>query len=412
VGRELDEDSQESDGVTTYSERDDGVAEWGYTGIWVDGTPDSWFFQQAACPTCTDYVPQAEGEIEENDFYVAYGMDFDGFSLGLSYAPEMRDEEVSMRVHRGAGGSSDGPPLGNWDHGTDFYEWMGGSTFFGRIDRGYWASIGEPRSWQDEWLDYLDQAHTDYEYSVLQADNSGKLNRDINIHPVHLQSHVRLWTDWDVLMGIGYASIEREDDFKATIRESGSSADGTQGLRAVYFGSTTIEGSLCEDRDGDEWSIFVSPTRVINDLVSVRLDLFYANEDGDLKGGTLTRDDYTEIYYGDTKGVDDAETWHFTMTEDDTEKADYEVDKWAIEPRVYLTFDKVRFALGVGYRSEEEEVTDGRAQHKVDAVFTYDHDSDGLINDLEDRRYEGSWTTRYRYGSEVETETWRFPVAT
>ena len=376
----------------------DGLADWEYTGFFR-GEVSSDFFRAAACPTCTN-APDAKGEIEENNFYVAYGMDFDMFSLGLSYAPEIRNEEVSVRVQR----SGDDFPL------DSFYESMPGYLFYDRIWRNMDYRVGFQRSYVDDYKGYGETEHDTFTSYHEQATNSGTLDRDINIHPVHLQSHIRPGGNWDVLAGVGYKSIKYEDDFSAALSQSGASSDSTNGLTYRWSGQVNVDGSVCEDRDGDEWSIYVSPTYMVNDLVSVRLDLSYATEDGDIKGGQVAQAYYTETAFNDQPGPDPVETWTYRETQhQETVDGDYDIDTWNIEPRVYLTFDRVKFALGAGYQYKDEDV---KYQERTDVSARYTYNIAGGGAAL-DRVFEGGFTDELRdVHFEVKTDTWRFPVAT
>jgi len=212
-----------------------------------------------------------------------------------------------------------------------------------------------------------------------------------------------------VLVGVGYKDIEYEDDFSAVLRQSGSSSDSSVGRFYDYETHVTVDGSVCEDRDGDEWRIYVSPTYRVNDLVSLRLDLEYRTEDGDFSGGQVAVANYRETYYTDVPGDDIVQTWtYYERQNQHTEDGDYDIDTWRIEPRVYLTFDKVNFSLGAGYRNMDEEA-EWTETRDVFARYKYN------INDgdaTRDRVLEGGYTDeRIDYDRDVQIETWRFPVA-
>ena len=326
-----------------------------------------------------------ESITEENNFYVAYSIDFGGVSVGLSYAPEFEKNERSLNY------SGSLPNLG--DPAADLWD----SSWF-------WGFNVLPGSGHEDIQGWANDATNQAQYSAESF--SGKQKADRTEHPIVLQSQIHINDHWHLLVGLGYASIEEEDDFSGVYNLIELYED-TTGKLETLDASISINGSLDEENEGDEWGIYLEPVYEVNDMVSLRIDLHYDREDGDSKGGRVGTMNATATdrltTAADTETLTGSETWNSSS------KGDYEEDSWAIEPRVYLTFDKVRFSLGVGYHYSKED-WDGTERADKSVNYTYDN-GDGVA-DVADWTFAGSWTGFANYDGTEKTKSWRFPVAT
>ena len=301
-----------------------------------------------------------ESITEENNFYAAYSIDFGDVSVGLSYAPGLRKSETSYSV------------------GSDGAE-----------------------------LDYHDTAHTTYDLDAYSSSNSRKHETDRTEHPFTVQAQIHTSDHWHLLAGIGYASMEQEDDLSEVYSYRELYENTNTGELNTYDSTTRTDGSVDEDGDGDEWSIYLEPVYEVNDMVSLRLDLNYAMLDGDFKGGRVETENSTRTRR--ISALADTRIWTSSKRWDGSSKGDFEETEWEIEPRVYLTFDKVRFALGVGYYYSEEE-WDSTEKRNYSSTYTYD-DGDGVAT-IADYTGVSSSTGYANYDGEEKTTRWRFPVAT
>jgi hypothetical protein len=189
-----------------------------------------------------------------------------------------------------------------------------------------------------------------------------------------------------------------------------------------WSGPTHADGGFEEKRDGNNWNIFVSPTWFWNDMHSFRLDLAYANGDGDFQGGLLGRLDYVDRFTADING--EAETTYdvdytFTGSEiwDARSQGTWDAVSYSIEPRWYVNFDKVRFSAGVGWYYSEDE-WNGQASLNKETMIMFEDNSGtnflGAISpdpDTDAFYFHGSFTGRQYLSGETKTNTWRAPVA-
>lgn len=336
-----------------------------------------------------------ENDREENNFHVAYSMDFGGISVGLSYAPEFISDEETVHL--------DVPDyIYEIDNTNDARNAFYNTWFFG------WNLSGSNFTRSDTTRNYLDEAHADYYKETSSESFSGKREGDEEFHPIYLQSQIHTAHNWHLLAGIFYADIQEDDDVSGAY--TGTYREENTDTGYLYTGNLTfsVDGARDEEYDGDVWGIYLEPVYEVNDMVSLRMDLSYWTLDGDVKGegllgtlsGTATERDATDA---------DLEKWTVDETWNGLSNGDSEEYGWEIEPRVYLTFDRVRFALGVGYEYEKEE-ENGTTRMDKSVLYTYD-DNDGVDTVDAWKRFEGSWTEYEHYDVDTETTTWRFPVA-
>jgi len=361
---------------------------------------DNWTAPTAVSPSYDgtyDYLwanadwDKNENTTEENNFYAAYSIDFGGVSVGLSYAPEFEEYERSLDFW-GSFPDSNDPVVNLWN------------------SQGFWGfSVSPGSSYGDSYgsISYNPADHAQYSAYAESESFSGKQKADRTEHPFKLQSQIHINDHWHLLVGVGYASIEEEDDFSGAYSYSEVYED-TTGQLETYDASISVNGSLGEDYEGDEWGIYLEPVYEVNDMVSLRMDLHYDREDGDSKGGRVGTGNATETDRLTTAA--DTETWTWSETWNSSSKGDSEEDSWEIEPRVYLTFDKVRFSLGAGYHYSKEK-WDGTERADKSVRYTY-NDGDGVANDADDWTFVGSWTGSANYDGTEKTRSWRFPVAT
>jgi len=181
-----------------------------------------------------------------------------------------------------------------------------------------------------------------------------------------------------------------------------------------YTGAHADNG-LNEDRQGDQWSFLISPTYHFNEMHSARLDLSYANEQGEFDGGLGGRLDYmfSEFEEDEEGGIgsdepqvllDETRTGYEIW--DGRSSGDYENTSWAIEPRLYVNFDKVRFAAGLGY-SQSEHDWDGSMAYDKTSHYEYED----VLEEAYNMSFDGSWTGRQDFTGEETTTVLRLPVA-
>ena len=305
-------------------------------------------------------LDKSESITEENNFYAAYSIDFGDVSVGMSYAPGLRKSETSST------------------EGDD-----------------------------DTVLNYHNTAHTTYDLDTYSSSYSRKHETDRTEHPFTVQTQIHTSDHWHLLAGIGYASIEQEDDLSEVDSDRDLYEDTNTGMLNTDNSTSKTDGSVDEDSESDEWSIYLEPVYEVNDMVSLRLDLNYAMVDGDFKGGRVETTD--SITTNRLSSLADTRIWTSSTRWDGSSKGDFEETEWEIEPRVYLTFDKVRFAMGMGYHYSREE-WDGTEKRNYSSTSTYD-DGDGVAT-AADYTSVSSSTGYVNLDGEEKTTRWRFPVAT
>lgn len=301
-----------------------------------------------------------ETKTENNNFHIAYGIDFGGVSVGLSYAPEFEKNETTSG------------------------------------DEGSTSTIN---------YDALD--HTLYTLDEDFDSETYKLEADRTEHPFTVQTLIHTADHWHLLVGIGYASIEQQDELSETYSYSHLSEDTNTGYELTENETGGTNGSRDEDYDGDEFSIYLEPVYEVNDMVSLRFDLKYSMQDGDFKGGQVETMNYIKKERVSTGDHTTTDTEY--EKSDGSFKGDFEETEWEIEPRVCLTFDKVRFALGIGYHYGQEE-WDGTERN--DNSYTETHDDGDGVSTVADYTLVKSYTGYENFDGETITTHWRFPVAT
>ena len=405
-------------------------------------------------------------EEEENNFHVAYGMDFDGFSLGVTYAPEFMTSEYSLGANADWLPFEDSLPTNlpnsQWTglFSEDWFQRMYQTTCFeppcdSWNQEGWIASLqpsdpwdvcywwddgGSNTSWNfaqdgEEWMYFDRPEHVDYIFSNSSFSFHGKREIDRDVHPIEVGSHIHMADGWDLLVRAGYASINEDSD--VTARYAGTlemgehhvdpvSGDTFDNSRTFDF-TMNVDGALADDYDGDRWSIFLSPTYVVNDMVSVRLDLGYSTENGDTKGGVVgilngsIEDRHTAQFVDPlATDIDEWHRWNVYESYDLSAKGDRDEDHWSVQPRVYLTFDKVNFALGAGYEYIDQDWK-CKARRDKQVQYTYNDSIDDvpwLAGDLfpagsgNTWTLVGSWEGEERYKGDAQVDIWTFPVAT
>jgi hypothetical protein len=446
-----------------YEQQDDSLLYPRYDRVWDERSFDS------------DQI-SAKWKEEENNFHVGYGMDFDGFSLGVTYAPEFMRSEYSLGALTDVLPTIDSLPTNlpnsSWTglFSSDWFQRMYQTTCFDQTCSDYWmpwwelgyrqgwiASLtpsddfdkcnwwwgdddGSGTSWNwaqngEDWIYFDNPEHVDYAFSNSSFSFHGKRKIDRDVHPIEVGSHIRVWNNLDLLVRAGYASINEDSDVKAgyngALELGEHSVDPDPVTGYTYDRSTTfdfsmnVDGALADDYDADRWSIFLSPTYVVNDMVSVRVDLGYSTEDGDTKGGVVgildgNIEDRRIYQYVDplVTDTDDWNRWNVYEKYDLSAKGSRDEDHWSVEPRVYLTFDKVNFALGAGYEYIDQDWKCNARRNK-EVQYTY-YDSTPDVAWLAGDPFPGgntwtlvgSWTGEEVYKGDAQVDIWTFPVAT
>jgi hypothetical protein len=177
--------------------------------------------------------------------------------------------------------------------------------------------------------------------------------------------------------------------------------------------------------DGDHWSLYLSPTYFMNDMHSFRLDMGYGGESGDFSSGLNGRLDYAYNITTDINGEetdsdrDDGMQYEYDVNWDGyevwngaCEDGDYENTSWFVEPRWYVNFDKVRFSMGIGYYSHQEEWSGTQGMNRT-VHYEFDDGNSAYVpvDAGGDYVFDGSYTGRNTFNGEIETTTWRTPVA-
>jgi hypothetical protein len=410
------------------------------------------------------------GEYERTEYNLAlaYSMDFnDWISLGLSYEPQMIDEEetVDFRPYGTALDSRLFPP----DRDPRDL-WLGlapGPVGKGQMGWFYWGSSSVPACWLNSGgpvnsglnfgsafssLFYADVEHTAWVGFEGSSAFDGKRDKERREHPFELASHIRPNDSWDFLVGIGYANIDQEDKVTGTFTGNwqvyGEDTEGEYGpwdTGTFVFSSDvtfTLGGSLEGDNpnwgnpsnadsamesnyDGDHWSLYLSPTYFMNDMHSFRLDMGYGGESGDFSSGLSGRMDYAYNITTDINGEetdsdrDDGMKYEYDVNwtgyevwDGACQDGDYENTSWFVEPRWYVNFDKVRFSMGLGYHSHQEEWSGTMAMNKT-SHYVFDDGNSAYVpvDSGGDYTFDGSYTGRNTFNGEIETTTWRAPVA-
>ena len=354
-----------------------------------------------------------ELEREEHNFYASYSMDFGAFSLGLSYAPEFWETERTYSINE------NGP-----DEWSDIRDGFDPKNYWGQDP--FWACamyFPTGSNWTSYYYyrDYGEVNGDEYdEYDEFTGSTAwnGEQDRDTDVHPIYLESQIHTADHWHLLAGVGYADIQVDTDFDGRLVESRewlTSYDTGDTLTETWNREIRVNGALLDDfdiydadLDGDRWWIYLEPVYEVNDIVTLRMDLHYADEDGDLDkldgfSGTMVAS------YEIDDSNSDIPRWEAMDTFNATASGDYEVTEWGIEPRVYFNYDPVRFSLGVGYHYEETE-WDGRMQCAVDMDWMFD-DGDSEDDDSDDWRFQGSYSESMDFDGKEEITVWRFPVA-
>jgi hypothetical protein len=425
----------------------------------------------------------SDEERTEHNFSVAYSWHLtDTLAIGAAYEPEFVDEKETVYLSPSGINISYEPDLttrapGGFPFFSGGWAWQswGPSTllagspatwFFGSGLGDCWLSSSTPvwsgsnsgYSWSSTW--YPDVNHTADLTNTYSQRFDGTRDTDETVHPIEVEAHFAPSDTWDFEVGIGYTDIEHKDILSGTYQENrsfvGDDPDGnyyevyslltgyavgmppydSATFTETYSSTFTVGGSLRDQggqhadsafrdfRDGNSWSIYLSPTYFMNDMHSFRLDLGWEREDGDFTGGLLGRLDFTDNWTVDINGEEteyDIETRVTgTQTFDGRSSGDYDVTSYYVEPRWYVNFDKVRFAAGLGWYYVEEEWNGVRALNQ-DTSLAWSNLSPGLYSNdnaagplgifNNDGTAVGTYDGRQDFSGEVTETMWRAPVA-
>lgn len=405
-----------------------------------------------------------EDEETEDNWYLGYGMDFDGISLGVSWAPEFYKWDGTVELNgvyiRDGDVIRDIPGIdsswnGGWGNDTSSRDWGDNWEDMGWDRNGY----GSDDNWPGN-LNSIELNEGSFAYGLPNfSDPWHRAGRDLNricddfyegenfqwhgffytsdpddpqswerwesdvqfhgdgeqegtIHPITVQSHIRTIPNWDFLVGVGYADIQMDDHFD-TVFSGWGTYQNNVGDYEDFSSAMTAHGVLDIDTEVDQWSILISPTYQVNDIVSVRLDLKYTDWDGDFDegcSGTFSaRGTATEVDGWDL--TEPYETQVYTLDGMWNGAADGSIDayRYSVEPRVYFDYDRVKFSLGIGYMRTNEEFDWNETRYYSYTESYADGDLDAF--DSDDWKEQGKWTGRGTFEEEYDVTTWRFPVA-
>jgi hypothetical protein len=402
------------------------------------------------------------GQYERTEYNVglAYSMDFnDWISLGLSYEPNIIDEEETIDFNP-RGLTFDRSPMDDspiealfFNNGSWFYN---GSTSVPAC----WLNSGGPINSGLNYggafssLFYADVEHTAWVGFEGSSAFTGKRNLDRREHPFDLRSHIRPNDTWDVVVGVGYANIDQEDNVTGSYVShweayGESTEDGTDwfpwdegtftfssdvtftlggALDTDYayssWSPTNADNGMESNYDGDRWSLYVSPTYYLNDMHSLRLDAGYSSENGDFASGLNGRLDYAYNITTDINGEEtdadrgrgqyeyDVNWTGYEIWNGQCNDGDYENTAWFVEPRWYVNFDRVRFSAGLGWYYNEQTWSGTMLMNKTSHYEFSDGNADYAPPDSGgDYTFDGSYDGRNYFNGEIETTTWRAPVA-
>jgi hypothetical protein len=389
-----------------------------------------------------------ELEDEAHNFLLGYSMDFGMFSLGLTVNPEWRDREVTLDDRTYTAGISgsvfgipnafsipfsvDAPGVGTPSAGYSFSESFNAaaiSTTNALAGSGS-IGVGLNRSTSTETVSYANVAQSKYTRTFTSTTFDGDEDIEDRDYEVELGTHIRPSDHYHIEFSVSYEDVDHDVDGHATYAfDSSTVGVGNYDPAALETGdfpllpaitngastrtttTSTWDGAITDtERDGDVWGITIRPTYEVNDLVALELDLAYRTGDGDISGGNRQVVDYDRTAVTDSSDTD-PELYRADEVFDNTFDGDWDLDAYHVEPRVYLSFDAVRFSLGVGYAREERD-RDWVTRRDATSTLSY-NDGDGVVSgDADD------WTasaTRVDYSTtdwEEEITTWSFPVAT
>lgn len=375
---------------------------------------------------------KSEEEVENKNFLIGYGMDFNAFSLGISYAPEFRDEKqtISLRdpeqwwvyiieenfiLDDFMDNFTDDPPQSARQNALNYFR----TNLFANLDivHNAFNKIDDFEEFDEEYdnwdlsyteTDYTNEDHTDSFSATNRQSFNAVRNLDTEEHPINLQSKIHMADSWDLLVGASFGSIERNDDFSGAYTETTQASESFTGYDLDESITVSFNGNGNRDiLDGDALGIMLEPTYKLNDIVKLRMNLDYMTADGDTKGeGILATVSMTRREK--LGGVNFTQEWTVNETWDSLSTGDFDFDSMNIEPRVYLTYDKVRFAFGMGYRSENYEESRSTLIAK-EGTYKYVDGDPAVDNDWE---VKGSFSESWNINIDREETEWIFPVAT
>lgn len=374
-------------------------------------------------------------EHEDQNFVLAYGMDFGMYSLGLRYSPEFEEESESFAltgfaalgaINIGDAVSWDVNPL-TWpisEHDEILADASGGgwTCLWGDYSENLQQLLPSGNfSRSAQTITYGNVAHSE-SHTVTRADDfGGGYDVDEDNHEFVVGSHIRPSEEWDVELIAGYTAIDRELDGSATysysFRESQTGA-GTDFVLARVDGysdtwtmTSRWDGEFlgCFDgytRDGDGWQVGVEPRYNLNEVVTLELGLEYETADGDANGNwtqnvAISRDLTTAT------GAN-TQTWRGSQSFDNSWDGDWDEDGYSVEPKVFLSYGPVLFGLGVGYSRVEEELN---ARQRCDMTGTWSYDDGDGVSTAADWTAAGSYTAYHDWDIQQTETTWAFPVA-
>jgi hypothetical protein len=150
----------------------------------------------------------------------------------------------------------------------------------------------------------------------------------------------------------------------------------------------------------------------------------YGGESGDFSSGLNGRLDYAYNITTDINGEEtdadrgrgqyeyDVNWTGYEIWNGQCNDGDYENTAWFVEPRWYVNFDRVRFSAGLGWYYNEQTWSGTMLMNKTSHYEFSDGNADYAPPDSGgDYTFDGSYDGRNYFNGEIETTTWRAPVA-
>lgn len=376
-------------------------------------------------------------EMEQEGFNVlaSYSMDFGIWSLGLAIEPEYEDTTydlsdwlVGVIVEPGEFFGLGYPGLIGGLPGFG-YDWTG------VLDESYpLIHPGLNHSWSQDSVTFGNVSHTTSYTESEDVSFDGDEDTEDRNWKFNLGSQIRPADQYEIDAHVTYENMDRSVDGDATYsymyREFQSGANsaidpgdfGVLGFANEYSDTTMVtsnwKGAFTQpERDGDTWGLEIRPTYHLNDIVTLDLLLAYEWGDGDLDGSWTQTVNYRREFRDTTGGSGtgdvgpDAVTqvWNDTQTYHNNIDGDWDSSFYRVEPRVYLTYGRVLFSLGVGYSNEDYDA-DWTTKQNAEEYWSY-IDGDAEPSDPDDFAGAAYATSQFKEGEESEVTTWSFPVA-
>jgi hypothetical protein len=339
-------------------------------------------------------------ERTEYNFALAYSWDFsDTMAFGLGYEPQfVRTEETIAIDMDGIGMRNNYRPdvMDDLDTGTyapwgtnffDVYRGMPSMWFWGvqsgkntaelfGTDRHAWLDNVPPVYTGSNWggsygsTYYPDVAHTTVMTSSVSESFEGEREDDQTVHPVELEGHFRPNDSWDILVGVGYATVEDTDVVSGQFALSSYfTFDDPEGIYEDYYQSMPMTSSPPNWPDLTDWDNYESASLTASHDMTFTV------------GGSLRDLENTDVLFPTARGnigggTNAKRTWPGYTHADDGLIDNGDGNRWSIYiSPTYHANDMHSFRLDLGYSSEDGDFNGG-----LYGVLNYDAQFTGDIN--------------------------------